>query len=133
MDNASNNNMLINSLAARTRGYITAANQAHCGAHILNLVAKAILSLFSNSQIDNFDVEMDSDTAVYELNNSTTNSDEVEGWEDDEAEDEVEDDEIDYDDLPTLMDRPTDEQDEDYAPSAMRDRSNCFVHKVRSS
>jgi hypothetical protein len=56
-DNASNNNQLVNNLAQRVPMYFSGSDkQGHCMAHILNLIAKAIGSVFgSHADVEVFD------------------------------------------------------------------------------
>ena len=59
LDNASNNNTLINELTDSLKDYQGSATRIRCFAHILNLVVKAILSQFSkqNTMADNSNIE----------------------------------------------------------------------------
>jgi len=67
LDNATNNNNMIHLLLSHTARHFSNKNQGDCAVHVLNLDAQAIFSPSSKVQIDSFDVEIDSDHAIFEL------------------------------------------------------------------
>ena len=126
MDNASNNDKMVDSLSRRTAQHFNKQNQGHCAAHILNLAAQDILSVYAKSQADFFDAEMDSDHADFDL---PTDND-PQGDSDLDADDSGDDDE---DAIPDLI-ADDDDDGDDYGngPVMTGERSTCFLQKVQS-
>ena len=128
MDNTTNNTKMIDSLARRTAGHFGPNSQGHCAAHILNLSAQAVLSVFRHSQVDSFDADMNSDLADFEL----PLDQQPQGDEDDEAAHDAEDEaDDDFAEMPDLVDDDnSDDDDASFDELNVADNSTCFLQKV---